>query len=240
MEHGNPGSRVGGMWLAIASGLMIAALLLHGPIATEPADQMARISNHASVWSLAHWMAAAALSLYAVAGLIVLTFRSSLTRGAGALSAWAVLLVGSLWTLNTAVAEATVVTDAAIAGSMETFVAWWAYAEGKANGFSFVALALALIAATDARDARGATPSWAAWTGMVAGLGSFTGWALGMWFEVPVGNVLWVTSSILTSAWTAWFGLALARSSAGSPAGRVESVRQLDKLVASSRAGPYP
>lgn len=198
----------------MASILMTATLVLHGPIAPELADQMVRISDHPGSWALAHWLAAAGLSLFAVAGLIVLTSRSSLTDGPWRMSAWAVLLVGGLWTLNTAVAEATVVTDAAVAGRSGEFEAWWAYAEGKANGFSFLALALALIAASDARDVPGATPSWAAWTGMVAGLGSFTGWALGMWLGVGVGMPLWVAASILMTAWTAWFGVALARTPA--------------------------
>jgi hypothetical protein len=47
---------------------------------------------------------------------------------------------------------------------------------------------------------------------MVAGVVSFTGWALGMWFGIGFGNLLWVISSILMSAWGVWFGVALARS----------------------------
>lgn len=201
--------RVGGAWLAIASVLMISVLGLHGPIAPEPAEQMVRIGNHPVAWTVAHWLAAAALSSYAVAALFVLTARSQLSRTAWSLSAWAVIFVGALWTLNTAVAEATVVTDAAISGRNEVFEAWWAYAEGKANGFAFVALALAFIAASDARAARGATPTWAAWSGMVAAVGSFTGWAAGMWFGVGAGNLVWLASSIVMSAWAAWFGAAL-------------------------------
>jgi len=45
-----------------------------------------------------------------------------------------------------AVAEATVVTEAAVSGCDETFAAWWRFAEGKANGFAFVALPVAVIA----------------------------------------------------------------------------------------------
>jgi hypothetical protein len=47
---------------------------------------------------------------------------------------------------------------------------------------------------------------------MVAGVASFAGWALGMWFGVAVGNLLWVASSILMSLWTLWFGVGMMRS----------------------------
>lgn len=218
--------RVGGAWLAIASVLMIVVLMVHGPIAPELADQMVRVASRPVAWSLAHWLAAAALSFYAVAGLVILTSRSSLIRGGWSLSAWGVLLVGGLWTLNTAVVEATVVSAAAISGRTEVFEAWWAYAEGNANGFAVLALALAVIAASDARGAPGATPPWAAWTATVAGVGSFTGWALGMWFGVGFGSLLWLASSILMSAWSAWFGTALVRSRASLIAGGPEPVRE--------------
>ncbi len=49
---------------------------------------------------------------------------------------------------------------------------------------------------------------------MVAGFSFFAGWALGMWFEVGIGSLLWVASSIVMSLWTLWFGVALMRSQA--------------------------
>lgn len=212
MGRTNGGVRVGGTWLAIASALMIALLVLHGPIAPDLNDQMTRIANGYTMWSVVHWIAAAALSLYAVAGLVVLTSESRLTEGWWTMTAWAVLPVGALWTLTTAVAEATVVASAAMSGNSEVFEAWWAFAEGKGNGFAFLALAVAVIAGNDAQSTEGATPAWSAWTGMVAGIASFTGWAMGMWFAIGLGNLLWVASSILMSVWTAGFGIALARS----------------------------
>ncbi len=213
MPHPDRAARVGGAWLAVASLLIIAALGLHGPIAPDLQTQMTRIAGAAGQWAVAHWLAAAALSLFAVSGLIMLTSRSGITGG-WALTAWAVVCVGALWTMTTAVAETTVVAGAAASGSYETFTAWWAFSEGKAHGFAFVALALAVIAGRDARDPAGATPAWSAWIGVVAAIGSFTGWALGMWLEVAVGNLLWVAASIAMSLWTLWFGAALARAPA--------------------------
>lgn len=212
MRHTNTGIRVGGLWLASASALMIVVFAMHGPIAPAHEDQMARIAEGSLVWSVVHWIAAGALSLYAVAGLIVLTSHSRLTASGWTMTAWSVLSVGALWTLTTAVAEATVVTDAAISGNREVYEAWWAYAEGKATGFAFLALAVAVIAANEAQDADGATPAWSAWAAMGAGVASFVGWAVGMWLGIPLGNLLWLVSSLIMSGWIAWFGVALMRS----------------------------
>lgn len=211
MERANRGIRVGGSWLAIASVLMIAALALHGPIAPDVNDQMVRIANAPTMWSVAHWIAAAGLSLHAVAGLVVLTSGSRLTDGWWTTTAWAVWPISVLWTLSTAVSEATVVSNAATSGNTPVFEAWWAYAEGRANGFAFLALAVAVIAWNEARTAERVTPAWSAWTAMIAAVASFAGWALGMWFEVGLGTFLWLASSILMSLWTAWFGVALTR-----------------------------
>jgi hypothetical protein len=219
MTHSDRAVHVGGAWLAIASFLMIAALGLHGPIAPDLHDQMTRIAGAAVRWSLVHWIAAAALSFYAVSGLILLTSRSALTESGWTLTAWAVICVGCLWTMTTAVAETTVVAGAALSGSDETFAAWWAFGEGKANGFAFVALAIAVIAGSEARESGGATPPWAAWTAVVAGSGSFLGWALGMWLGVALGNLLWVVSSIVMCLWTLWFGVGLLRAPAASAVG---------------------
>ena len=92
------------------------------------------------------------------------------------------------------------------------FDAWWAFAEGKANGFSFLALAVAVIAGNEAQSAERAVPAWSAWTAMVAGVVSFAGWGLGMWFGMGLGSVIWVFASVVMSAWCVWFGAALARS----------------------------
>jgi hypothetical protein len=212
MRHTDRLMRVGGTWFAIASFLMIVVLLLHGPISPDLGEQMARVSGRVMRWSVAHWLATAGLSLHAVAGLVILTSQSRLTEGWWTTTAWAVIPIAALWTLTTAVAEATVVSDAARSGNREVFDAWWAFAEGKANGFAFLALALALIAGHEAQSVERATPAWSAWTAMVTGVVSFTGWALGMWFGVGLGSAIWVVSSVLMSAWGVWFGVALARS----------------------------
>ena len=211
MRHRTTAVRVGGTWLAIASALMIAVLFLHGPISHDLNIQMTRIANGSTVWLVAHWIAAAGLSLYAVAGLVILSSDSRFTEGWWTTTAWAVVPIGALWTLTTAVAEATVVTNAAVSGNTDLFEAWWSFAEGKANGFAFVALAIAVIAGDDAGKAEPMTPAWAAWTAVVAGIASFTGWALGMWFGIGPGSLLWVASSVVMCLWTIWFGVAMTR-----------------------------
>ena len=212
MPHTNTAVRVAGTWLAIASSLLIAALVGHGPLAHDLGDQMKRIADGAMTWTVIHWVSAASLSLYAVTGLIVLTSGSRLAGGWWTMTAWAVLTVSALWTMTTAVAEATAVTNAAVAGAKEMFEAWWAFAEGKASGIAFFALAIAVISGNEAQSSERAVPVWSARIAMVSGVASFAGWALGRWLGIDFGNLLWVAFSILMSVWTLWFGIALRRS----------------------------
>lgn len=214
MAHTNTAVRVAGTWLAIASALLIAALVLHGPLAPDLSEQMTDVADRALAWAVIHWVSAASLSLYAVTGLVVLTSGSRLAGGWWTMTAWAVLTVSALWTMTTAVAEATVVTNAAVSGAKEMFEAWWAFAEGKASGIAFLALAVAVISGNEAQSSERAVPAWSAWIAMVSGVVSFAGWALGRWLGVDFGNLLWVASSVLMSVWTLWFGFALMRSRA--------------------------
>jgi hypothetical protein len=152
--------------------------------------------------------------MFAVAGLIMLSSRSRLTEHWSTLSAWALLPVGALWTVSTAVAEATVITDVAASGDSAMFDAWWAYAQGKGNGFSLLALAVAVIAGSEARTSHSIVPLWATAVGAVAGVASFAGWALGVWLGIRVGNLLWVVSSLVMCLWMLWFGVSLRRMNA--------------------------
>src|SRR5687767_4807261 len=119
MAHTNTAVRVAGTWLAIASALLIAALVLHGPLAADLNDQMKMIADGPMAWTAIHWVSATALSMYAVAGLVVLTSGSRLVGSGWTMTAWAVLTVSALWTMTTAVAEATAVTGAAVSGARE-------------------------------------------------------------------------------------------------------------------------
>lgn len=218
MTRNETATRTAGAWLAIASVLLAAVLIGHGPIPHETSQQMTLVAGGPNRWITVHWMAAAALSMFAVTGLIVLTAGSRLTETWWTLSAWAVVTVGALWTMTTAVAEATAVTAAAVEADDAMFAAWWAFAEGKSTGFMFLALAVAVIAGTDARSEPPATPAWAAWIAVAAGIGAFLGWPLGMWFGIAGGSVLWVASSLVMSLWTLWFGVTLARTDLGQQA----------------------
>lgn len=215
MRHTNPSNRVAGTWLAVASLLMAAVFAFHGPVAANAELQMQRIADGALRWEIVHWMAAGALSLYAMSGFIVLARGSRLTEGFWTATAWAALPVTALWTVVTAVTETTVIADVAAAGAHETFATWWAYGEGFANGFAFFALAVAVIASGEARASDGAVPPWAAWIGAAAGVGSFAGWGLGMWLGVPAGNLLWFGASLVMSLWLLGFGAALRHGGAG-------------------------
>jgi len=220
MSHADTGTRVAGAWLAVASLLLAGVLALHGPLAPSMDEQMMMIAAGATRWAVIHWVAAASLSLFAVAGLAMLSARSRLTQDWWTLSAWAVLPVGALWTITTAVAEVTGVVQAAVSGNMVMFEAWWAFAQGKATGFVFLALAVAVIAGNETRTPDSVTPLWASWIGVAAGIGSFAGWALGIWFGIRVGNLLWVISSLVMCLWAFWFGVRLMRMSDADLAGR--------------------
>lgn len=211
MSHSETGTRAAGAWLAIASALLATAFVFHGPLQETLGEQMTVIAEGSTRWIVVHWAAAASLSLLSVTGLLVLSARSRLTESAWTMSAWAVIVIGALWTMSTAVAEATTMAGAAASGNEAIFRAWWQFAEGKASGFVVLALAVALIAGHEARGAHRTTPAWAAWIAAVAGAGSFVGWALSMWLGIRAGALLWVVSSFVMCLWLLWFGVGLAR-----------------------------
>jgi hypothetical protein len=220
MTQTNKAIRAAGTWLAIASLLMVVTFIFHGPIAPEPQKQMQSIAEGYMRWLTVHWVAAIAFSLFAVTGLVVLTARSRLTENWWTITAWAVLPIGALWTVITAVAEATVITNAAVSGNTETFQEWWAFAEAMGSGFTFMALAIAVIAGNEVQRSGRVVPVWSAWIAVAAGLASFAGWALGMWIGISLGNLVWLISSLLMILWTLWFGLALMRSQTETVTGR--------------------
>lgn len=205
--------RAAGGWLAGASLLLALALAFHGPLHPDLDMQMAHIAASASRWAAVHWAAAAALSCFTIASVLVLVSGSRLTSTGRLLSAWAVVLVGALWTLATAVTEVTVITDLAVSGDRPQFATWWSLAQGYANGFALLAVAVATIAWNEVTDPRRIVPKWSAAIGAAAGVASFTGWSLGVWFKIGPANLLWVLASGLMCVWLAWLGTALTRMS---------------------------
>ena len=93
--------RAAGAWLAAASLLLVLTLAFHGPLHPDVDAQMARIAASASRWAVVHWTAAASLSCFAIASVLLLVRDSRLTSTGTLMSAWAVILVGALWTLTT-------------------------------------------------------------------------------------------------------------------------------------------
>ena len=170
MSHTHTGMRVAGGWLAIASLLLAGGIVLHGPINPDMGHQMQVVADSSTRWAISHWASAAGLSLFAVTGLIVLAARSRLTEAWWTMSAWAVLAVGALWTMTTAVAEATVVADAAASGNVATYEAWWAFPKEKPRA-SCRRVGGCRDRRQRARTTRGATPVWASWIAAVAGIG---------------------------------------------------------------------
>ena len=198
-----------GRWLAAGGLLLAVALVFHGPLHPDLEVQMTRIAESAGKWAIVHWTAAAALFCFAVSAAIVLVAQSRLTSTRATLSAWAVVLIGAVCTLATAVTEVTVIADLSAAGDFTQFQAWWSFAEGYANGFAFLALAVATIAWNASKDLPDYIPKWSAVVGALAGVASFTGWALGVWANIAPANLVWVVASGIMCLWLVWLGVAL-------------------------------
>jgi hypothetical protein len=220
--HADTATRVAGAWLAASSLLLVAALALHPPPSPDPDRFMAIIADAGVRWRIAHWFAALALSGFVATSLVALTTPSRLNADGWKMSAWALLAVSAAWVTTTAVAEATVIADAAISADRDTFHAWERFAEGKAMGFLGIAAALALIATTEATETQPATPRWAGWLAGAAGLAAIVGWTLGAILGVDAGAVIWLVSTMVLSLWTLWFGIAIAHIDQAGPAIPVE------------------
>ncbi len=212
MAHSDTAMRAAGGWLAIGSVLWVGAFALHPPPSPDMGEFMAIIADSGVIWVAVHWVVAVALSLFVVASLIVLGAGSRLTRDWWTMSAWAVFPVGALWILTAAVAEATVISHAAIADDMGTFGAWQLFAEGKAMGFVSLALAVAVIAGNEARISEAAIPAWASWIAVGAAVTALAGWGSGVVLGIGLGGLVWVVSSLVIGLWTIWFGVALMRA----------------------------
>lgn len=212
MTNNQTALRAAGVWLATAGVLLVLTLVFHGPLHPDLEVQMTRIAESASRWAVVHWTAAVSLSCFAVASVLVLVSDSRLTSTGTLISAWAVVLVGALWTLTTAVTEVTVIADLAASGDFQQFKAWWSFAEGNGNGFSALAVAVALIAWNETKVPQRLVPKWSAAVGAAAGLASFAGWALGVWFDIGPANLVWVLASGIMCVWLTWFGIAVART----------------------------
>lgn len=206
----SPRITTAGIWLASGAGLLGAALILHGPPDPDLAVQMEIIAHEHGRWSGAHWLAAVALSLFTAAGLMMMTGQSRHVDSIVTRSAWAVLTLGALWTMTTAVAEATAVTTAALAGDQAAFTAWWNFSSGKANGFMGLACAVVLIALAESRQTATSMPRMVSLAGAAAAAGSAVGWVLNMWIGVAIGGPIWLISSLLMCVWLVWFGRTLA------------------------------
>lgn len=209
----DPRIATAGWWLAGASAVFVVSLALHPPPSPDLAEFMTTIANSPTRWVVVHWLAALALTGFAITGLLVLTARSPITRHRVGASGWALLIVGAIWVSTTAVAEATVITAVAVAGDSAMFEVWHLFAEGKAFGFGMLAGAFALIGGTEAMSDRSITPTWATWIGTAAAVAAFIGFiGLALLLGIAIGSVIWLFSTIVMSLWAIWFGIGLARS----------------------------
>lgn len=220
---GATGLRTGGAALAAGSALLVVGIANHPPPSPDPAAFAATIAEAPVRWQAAHVATAIALFALAVAGLVVLTAGSRLTRHWSTRAAWAVLVVGALWVTTAAVAEATVVTRAAVAGDVAAFETWQLFAEAHSAAFVALAAAFAVIAGREARSAAAATPGWAAGVAALAALVAAVAYAAGVGLGVGLAGPVWLVSTIVMGLWSVWFGVALARSAGPAPSSAGET-----------------
>ena len=204
--------QVGGAWLSIGAIALIASLLLHAQPSPVPNEFMSNIAAEPVQWMIAHWLGALSSTLFVIAGLIILTTHSRLTHRWWSVTAWAVVIVGSLWITSTALIEATVGLSAAVDGDVATFVEWQLFGQALALAFVGVAPALAVIAYNEARNGPETTPVWASWIGAAAGIVAAAAFALVIGMGVSMAGIVWIPTTIVMSLWIVWFGLSLARS----------------------------
>lgn len=203
-------ARTAGLWVATAALLLTVSLAMHPPPPAESAAFMDLIAAEGTTWQAVHWLAAAALASFVVAGLIALS-APDLARSGVTKSAWGVLTVGALSTMFTAIAEATAVSHVAASGNLETFAAWESFAAAAALGFAFLGLAVAVLGAAEARHRAGALPEWAAWVAVPLGVGGFTGWMLGPVAGYSFGGPVWLVSSLAMGIWLVAYGIGVVR-----------------------------
>ena len=202
---------IAGLWLGTGASLLIIALVFHGPPDPDLSVQMQHVAEGHTRWALVHWTAAVALFLVSGAGFLNLIDQNTGGSSTGLRSGWLVLALGALLTVSTAISEAAVVSAAAHAGDKATFLSWWEFSGGMANGFFALALASALIALAEARSDARRMPVWSCAAGTVFGVLSAVGWSLGEHFGVGIGGPIWLISTLLMCAWLAWFGFAALR-----------------------------
>lgn len=223
-------TRTGGAWLGVGALLLAVGLVLHPPPSAQ-GEFASVIAGGPTRWVAAHVVTAFALFVLTVAALLLTTSDSRLTHSWWTTSAWASLMIAALWITTAAVAEATVVTEAAVAGDTATYEAWQLFAEAHSVAFVPLALAFVVIAGDDARRAIGVTPAWASWLGAAAGVLALAGYVLGLGLGIGAAGVVWLVASVVMSLWALWFGLTLARTTDATWAERAETDRGTGESV---------
>jgi hypothetical protein len=220
-----------GLWLGAGASLLIIALVFHGPPDPDLSVQMQHVGDGHIRWALVHWTAAVALFLISGSGFLNLIDQNTSGSPRGLPSAWLVLALGALLTVSTAVSEAAVVSAAASVGDKATFVSWWEFSGGMANGFFALALASALIALAEARSDASRMPVWSCAAGAIFGVLSAVGWSLGEHFGVGIGGPIWLFSTLLMCVWLAWFGFAALSPARGTTSPQSSNVRRNGDLT---------
>lgn len=188
--------RAARLWLATGAGLLVSALVFHGPPDPDLTVQSSHIADGGNRWAIVHWTAAVALFLMSGGAFLTLFSTAAGSIRTGQPGAWMIMALGALTTFTTAVSEAAVLAAAAHAGDQAAFDTWWAFSTGMANGFFALVIAVGLIALGAFRAKAEPMPKWVAAIGMAAG------------FLSAIGGPIWLIATMVMCLWLIWFALA--------------------------------
>ena len=188
-------SRSAGLFLAVSAALFIIGILWHTfvhPSAGATSEHSMRLIQRApNMWLAMHVFLAAVSALFAAAALAVLTARSSLTASFPGVAGWSLLAVLAGLMINPIVVEATVQSDAAVAGDVTIFTMWSALSRGYDLVLGLVPLAFLGITLADLRSAQPATPRWASGLALAGAALMLVGVIGATGFGMAALGVLW-------------------------------------------------
>lgn len=202
--HTEAGLKAGGMWLAIGALVFTVGLVLH-----PMEETMDAVADAATIWRASHWFIAAGSLLLVAGAWCVLAAGSRLSSTWVRMTAWTAFAASLLVFIAVPLIEATVATDAAVAGDTATWDSWNSLATGVVNVMFVFSASVIVLAWIDMKSSNWITPKWASTLGMVGAFGGMLSMAL-PWFGVTTLGWLFF-GVIVAMLWVAWFGVGVMR-----------------------------
>lgn len=207
------GLRAAGIWIAIGALCFVVGLGIHGAQEETTAAQMAAIAD-SGTWTLSHWLIGGGMMALAAGAVTMLASGSKWTDGTMSTMAWgAVALFAIPMALGMAL-EATVVSEAAVAGSTPQYEMWSTVVVAMINALALVLVGLLVVAWDQFRADDPVTPKWASGIAAVLYLVAFVAFAGSTWFDIAAMMPVAIIGSAIAGLWLLWLGLGMARPAA--------------------------